>query len=83
MPGFDRTGPLGRGQMTGRRLGYCRQSYPQTQEQQGDNSSQRIENGTSNTDQTQQPLMQQHVVYGVGRGGIPCGCGRGRRGRRF
>ncbi len=23
MPGFDRTGPLGRGAMTGRRLGYC------------------------------------------------------------
>lgn len=23
MPGFDRTGPHGRGAMTGRRLGYC------------------------------------------------------------
>ena len=23
MPGFDRTGPLGRGAMTGRRMGYC------------------------------------------------------------
>lgn len=23
MPGFDRTGPLGRGSMTGRRMGYC------------------------------------------------------------
>ncbi len=23
MPGFDRTGPLGRGAMTGRRMGHC------------------------------------------------------------
>jgi len=29
MPGFDGTGPLGRGPMTGRGMGYCALSMPQ------------------------------------------------------
>jgi len=27
MPGFDGTGPMGAGSMTGRAMGYCRQGY--------------------------------------------------------
>jgi len=52
MPGFDRTGPLGQGPMTGRGLGYC--------------------NPTTRRYLPGQPL------YGLGRGGIPWGGGRGR-----
>lgn len=50
MPGFDGTGPLGQGSLTGRGMGYCAGGpYPYARE-----------------------------VYGVGRGGIPWGGGRGR-----
>ncbi len=30
MPGFDRTGPLGRGAMTGKRMGYCANAADET-----------------------------------------------------
>ena len=59
MPGYDKTGPEGQGQMTGGGRGYC---VPRRQD---------IQSG-----------------YGVGRGGLPRGGGRGRcfgggRGRGF
>jgi hypothetical protein len=28
MPGFDGTGPIGQGPLTGRQMGYCRQAKP-------------------------------------------------------
>jgi hypothetical protein len=65
MPGYDGTGPMGRGAMTGRGMGYCniprQEQLPQIEGE-----------GISQTAQYRQP------VYGVGRGGIPRGCGRGR-----
>ena len=30
MPGYDRTGPMGQGPMTGRQMGYCAQGTEQT-----------------------------------------------------
>jgi hypothetical protein len=65
MPGFDGRGPQGRGAMSGRGLGRCSAApSPATQDTTGDQSSP-MENPT------------QPVVYGLGRGGVPRGCGRG------
>jgi hypothetical protein len=62
MPGLDRTGPLGRGPMTGGRRGRC--VLPREPDE-------KVEEGSA------------PVLRGVGRGGVPWGCGRGfRRGGR-
>ncbi|MDV4342819.1 DUF5320 domain-containing protein [Methanoculleus sp. YWC-01] len=79
MPGFDGTGPQGMGPMTGRRMGRC--VLPPQPPAEGSPAGE-----TNET--TQQPPVQQQPVYGLGRGGIPYGCGRGRgfgggRGRRW
>ena len=88
MPGFDGTGPAGRGSMTGRGFGRCRFGQvrrdivtPPEKTQEGE------------APQEGQPIPQaretgpQPAVYGVGRGGIPWGCGQGfcggRRARRW
>lgn len=60
MPGYDGTGPLGRGPMTGGRRGRCL-AVPATP----------VETGDANVQE------EKDVVYGLGRGGVPCGCGRG------
>ena len=52
MPGFDRTGPLGQGPMTGGGFGLCNPAY--------------------------RGVFTGRPVFGVGRGGIPWGGGRGR-----
>ena len=52
MPGFDGTGPLGYGPMTGGGFGYCNPAY--------------------------RGYYSGAPLYGVGRGGIPWGGGRGR-----
>ncbi|GAK56843.1 hypothetical protein U27_03807 [Candidatus Vecturithrix granuli] len=52
MPGFDGTGPMGRGPRTGGGRGYCAPGAGQY-------------------------AYGAPVVYGVGRGGIPWGGGRG------
>ena len=78
MPGFDGTGPQGRGPMTGRRLGKCTLTQPEQQQNSSSGENQPVTNGN-------------FPVYGVGRGGIPCGGGKGfafggrggRKGRRF
>jgi len=67
MPGFDRRGPEGRGPMTGRRLGYCAT----------DRQLQGTEAGDEETPQ-QAGAAGQPPVYGLGRGGLPMGGGRGR-----
>jgi hypothetical protein len=77
MPGFNGTGPAGEGPMTGRRFGRCRpvdrEAFTQPDQVQ--------EPGAAQEGQ-QAPQPQETVppvpVYGVGRGGIPWGCGRGR-----
>ncbi|NLB00810.1 MAG: DUF5320 domain-containing protein [Methanomicrobiales archaeon] len=69
MPGFDGTGPRGTGPMTGRRMGRCAPSPVE---------------GTPTGEETAAPV-QPPQGYGLGRGGIPRGCGRGfggGRGRR-
>ncbi|WP_082070474.1 DUF5320 domain-containing protein [Methanoculleus bourgensis] len=60
MPGFDGTGPSGRGPLTGGRRGRC--VLPET---------------SAATEEGAAPVLR-----GVGRGGIPWGCGRGFRGGR-
>ncbi|MEA2033942.1 MAG: DUF5320 domain-containing protein, partial [Euryarchaeota archaeon] len=72
MPGFDRRGPEGRGPMTGRRLGYCVTDRQAPVTEQGDEETPQ-QTGTAG----------QPPVYGLGRGGLPMGRGRGRRGRFF
>ncbi|QYZ78420.1 hypothetical protein E2N92_02725 [Methanofollis formosanus] len=74
MPGMDGTGPQGRGPLTGWGRGRCRPVAPAP---------------IAETDEKAAPAPpQQGVVYGLGRGGLPRGCGRGRgfgggRGRRW
>ncbi|MEA3240071.1 MAG: DUF5320 domain-containing protein [Pseudomonadota bacterium] len=63
MPGFSGTGPQGQGPMTGRGMGYCaRPAVGQV----------------SSSPMVGQPLVGQPAIYGVGRGGLPRGGGRGR-----
>ncbi len=87
MPGFDGTGPLGRGPMTGRRFGKSTLAQPEKQQDPSSGENQPITTG--NFPVYQQQGQGQTPVYGVGRGGIPCGGGRGfggrggRRGRCF
>jgi len=92
MPGFDRTGPQGRGMRTGRGMGVCPPvSGEETvrQDQQTGTSE-----GSVAPAQYGAPMgvgfgrgvgrgMGPGVVYGVGRGGIPRGCGRGFCGGRM
>lgn len=77
MPGFDGTGPRGMGPMTGRRMGRC--VLPPQPPAEGSPAGE--------TNETAQEIpAQQPQVYGLGRGGIPCGRGRGfggGRGRRW
>ncbi|NLV26207.1 MAG: DUF5320 domain-containing protein [Methanomicrobiales archaeon] len=84
MPRFDGTGPQGWGPMTGRGFGYCRPANQQA----GVPVAPSVENQTVVTNENspvyQPPAQGQAPVYGLGRGGIPCGGGRGfgRGGRR-
>ena len=70
MPGFDGTGPRSMGPMTGRRMGRCVQP-PVEGSPAGDVG-----------ETTQETLIQQPQVYGLGRGGSAWGCGRGFGGGR-
>lgn len=71
MPGFDKSGPMGKGSMTGWRRGPCVTEKVQAPE----NENPLPEGAAFATD-------SQNVVYGLGRGGVPCGCGRGFGGGR-
>ncbi|QSZ66515.1 hypothetical protein RJ40_02865 [Methanofollis aquaemaris] len=64
MPGMDGTGPLGRGSLTGGGRGRCRPVAP----------APTVETG----EQTVSAQPPQGAYYGLGRGGLPRGCGRGR-----
>jgi len=61
MPGFDGTGPLGCGRIRGRGYGPCRNTAYASPVE-----------GASPA-----PEAYLDVQYGLGHGGIPCGCGRG------
>jgi len=61
MPGFNQTGPMGQGSMTGRKMGKCTNFGAQGQEQ------------TSNDAQDN----TQNLSQGFGRGGMGRGMGRG------
>ncbi|TAJ44111.1 hypothetical protein CUJ86_08750 [Methanofollis fontis] len=67
MPGFDGTGPRGMGPMTGRGLGRCRPAAPVV--------STAAQTPQETTGTAVPP--PQNMMYGVGRGGIPWGCGCG------
>ena len=89
MPGFDGTGPQGRGSMTGRGFGKCRPVYSADNQPVVISGPSENQESNENIQMNRQPVQGQ--TYGVGRGGIPSGCGRGRtnggrggrRGRRF
>lgn len=69
MPGLDGTGPLGGGPMTGWRRGRC--NPVSRQEPQKDTAEEAGQTPVQQTGGAASP------VYGLGRGGIPRGCGRG------
>jgi hypothetical protein len=86
MPGYDGTGPQGRGSMTGGRFGKCHPVY--TGDSKQNFPSENTEKTMSTYNGFRYPAYNPNrdQVYGVGRGGVPCGCGRGfaygRRGSR-
>jgi hypothetical protein len=74
MPGFDGTGPMGRGARTGWGRGRCRAAYlEQSAEKKQKEETASATEGLSR-EEIQSPAGPW---YGVGRGGIPWGCGRG------
>ena len=67
---FDKTGPRGRGPLTGRGLGYCKPKFnPDMKDKKDDEEFK---------EDIDYPIRR----YGLGRGGLPIGRGRGFR-RRF
>ena len=73
MPGLNGTGPFGRGLITGRRFGRCRTIDAPVQE-----SSVPMQKANEESEPAIAQGSEQNIpVYGCGRGGIPCGCGRG------
>lgn len=74
MAGFNGTGPQGLGRMTGRKFGPCSTEYAAV-------------NKTMEADITDdsEKISSEEIIYGIGRGGVPRGCGQGfcgGRGRR-
>jgi len=69
MPGLDGTGPCVGGPMTGWRRGRCN---PVSQKESAIDSVEEAGQAT-----VQEAGGAPSPVYGLGRGGIPCGCGRG------
>ncbi|MCX6696249.1 MAG: hypothetical protein NTV84_01550 [Methanoregula sp.] len=66
-------GPQGTGPMSGRGFGRCRTVAAPAQEPAA--PMQQANEGGEPAMTTQDPV-QNIPVYGRGRGGIPCGCGR-------
>lgn len=76
MPGFNQTGPMGQGSMTGRKMGKCTNFGAKVKEQ------------TSNDAQDNTQNIAQTFGRGMGRGfgggrGMGRGRGRGNRGGGF
>ena len=73
MPGFDGTGPQGQGRMTGRKFGPCNPANVVDKTTAAGEGT-----GTVNAEN----VPQGGIVYGIGRGGVPRGGGRGFGGGR-
>ncbi|MGQ9846893.1 MAG: DUF5320 domain-containing protein [Bacteroidales bacterium] len=70
MPGFDRTGPMGQGPMTGRRMGRCTNF----------GANQKKQDTTTNQNQDSLDTIQGRG-FGLGRGRAGRGFGLGRQNR--
>jgi len=81
MPGYDRTGPRGRGPMTGGGFGYCQTAAVRNPTPDESVQGKELTEGVQNQPYPG-PAQQGYPVYGLGRGGIPFGCGRGYGGGR-
>lgn len=77
MPGCNGTGPQGKGPMTGRAFGKCRPMYRAEQQPAVFSGKNMLPVPTENVQESPPSVQGQTPVYGVGRGGIPCGGGRG------
>lgn len=78
MPKLDGTGPRGTGSMTGRGLGKCRTGI-RSGRTEGIQSNVQVPEGAVQMGDPEDQLIKQTPFYGAGRGGMPCGCGNGRR----
>lgn len=69
MPRFDGTGPLGCGRIRGRGYGPCRNTA----------YASRRDPAAASPVKGASPAPEAYLdeQYGLGHGGIPCGCGRG------
>ncbi len=76
MPGFDGTGPSGRGVASGRGRGPCRVAPM-------DNRWNPAAAQPVNRDMQAPCAVQPAGTYGLGRDGLPRGCGQGFCGGRF
>lgn len=83
MPGFDGTGPLGRGALTGRGR-WMAGNTSQAQEMQPPGTCSDLAGTAVGQGDGTAPASPGHVIAdpnGPGRRGIPRGCGRGYGGR--
>ena len=81
MPGFDQTGPQGAGPMTGRGMGRCQPQQAPTNANMPAQTAEQIAQQIPPLQAAQIPpagVLPAGVVYGLGRGGLPRGCGMGR-----
>ena len=72
MPGFNQTGPMGHGPMTGRRMGRCNNSGTSLKNQ----TTESTENANENTPEN---FQGRGFGFGRGRGGQGFGMGRQNR----
>ncbi|MCK9581499.1 MAG: DUF5320 domain-containing protein [Methanoregula sp.] len=75
MPRMDGTGPRGMGQITGRGFGRCRSGPAQPE---AEPSTVTAQESVVLPGENQETIAVQVPRFGAGRGGMPCGCGRGR-----
>jgi len=76
MPAFDKSGPRGMGPRTGRGLGDCKPEFTPDMKDKKDDEEFK--------EDIKYPNTAPKPVYGLGRGGLPRGGGRGfGRGRGF
>lgn len=75
MPGFDQKGPMGKGPMTGRRMGRCTNFGANLDKQSPSDSTDEI------TANPQEEFRTNNMEYGMGRGRFGRGQGRGMRNR--
>ncbi len=75
MPGFDKTGPMGQGPMTGRRMGKCTNFGASKKTQIKDPNENPFENDDNNSENT-------NFGFGLGRGRGGRGFGFGKGGGR-